>query len=339
MRQLARVRGPLAGVVAFTLVSVLLTATVAGTLIRSAGEDPIEVTAVFEDASGLRPGDEVRIAGVRVGRVESRALVDDLAHVTFTVDAGSPLDRGVEAEVSYLNLLGQRYIALERGRRTGQALEDGDTIPVERTGEALDLTALFNAFRPLFDVLEPRDVNELARVVVAALQGEGPTMTNLLKQTAELTEHLAGRDQVIDRVVANLTLVMETTADHREEISTLVDQLGGLVHGLAEDRGEVGDALTSMQQLTAAAAGLAEDAGEPLTRDVQRLRRLGAAFNANAPLLDRALTDAPVMLEAYARSMSYGGWLNTYICSLSVKVPGEGPTVSGDLRVNSEVCQ
>lgn len=339
MRQLARARGPLLGVVAFALVSLVLTAAVAGTLAKGAGEDPVRLTAVFEDASGLQPGDEVRIAGVRVGRVEERELVDRRAHVTFTVDAGQPIHHGIRAEISYLNLLGQRYVSLERGRPGGRVLQDGDTIPIEQTRGALDLTALFNAFRPLFDLLEPEEVNGLAREVVAALQGEGPTLTHLLRQTAALTQHIAGRDRVIDQVITNMTVVMETTAGHREEITELVDQLGSLVSGLAEDRAELGDTLTAMQELTHVTQGLVTESGDPLSRDVARLRRVGEVFNANSALLGKTLDDAPVMLEAYARSMSYGGWLNTYICSLSLKVPGEGPVVSGDARVSSEVCR
>jgi phospholipid/cholesterol/gamma-HCH transport system substrate-binding protein len=339
MRQLNRARGPLLGVVAFALVSLLLTSTVMGTLSRGAGSDPIRLTAVFEDASGLRPGDEVRIAGVRVGRVEARELVGSHAHVTFSVAAGQPLRDRVRAEISYLNLLGQRYLSLERGGPGGRALEDGDLIPVQRTRGALDLTALFNAFRPLFDLLEPEEVNGLAREVVAALQGEGPALAHLLRETAELTSHIARRDQVIDRLIANLTLVMKTAAGHREEISHLVDQLGGLVSGLAADRDEIGRSLVAMRDLTRTTSGLLAEAGDPLSRDVARLRRVGEAFNANSALLGKTLQDTPVMLESYARAMGYGGWLNTYICSLSLKLPDEDVVVSGNARANSEVCR
>lgn len=339
MRQLLRVRAELVGVLAFALVSMLLTGAVAGTLARGAGEDAIRLTAMFRDASGLRPGDEVRIAGVRVGRVEDRELVGHLAQVTFTVDGSQVLHDGVHARISFLNLLGQRYLALERGEPGGRLLEDGDAIPLRNTRGALDLTALFNAFRPLFDVLRPGEVNGLAREVVAALQGEGPTLTHLLRETAVLTEHIAGRDEVIDQVVTNMTVVMETAAAHRQEIGELVDGLRSLVAGLARDREEIGGALGAMQQLTSVTNGLVRESADPLSRDVRRLHEVTGFFNANAALLGRSLDDAPVMLEAYARAMSYGGWLNTYICSLSFKVPGKPVVVSGDARANSEVCQ
>lgn len=339
MRQLLRVRAELVGVLVFALLSLVLTGMVAGTLAKGAGESPLRLTAVFADASGLKPGDEVRIAGVRVGRIEDRVLVGRYAHVTFTVDAAQAIHAGVRARISFLNLLGQRYLSLERGEPGGRLLHDGDTIPLRHTQGAIDLTTLFNAFRPLFDVLRPGEVNGLAREVVAALQGEGPTLTHLLRETAVLTQHIAGRDQVIDEVVRNMTVVMETTAAHRQEIGELVDGLRSLVSGLAKDRKDIGGALSAMQQLTSVTNGLVQESGDPLSRDVRRLHQVTDVFNANSELLGKSLQDAPVMLEAYARAMSYGGWLNTYICSLSFKVPGKPVVVSGDARVNSEVCQ
>ena len=94
-----------------------------------------------------------------------------------------------------------------------------------------------------------------------------------------------------------------------------------------------------MRDLTRVTQGLVDEAGEPLTRDVARLRKVGQALDINSALLEKSLDDTPVMLEAYARSMSYGGWLNTYICSLSLKLPDEDAVVGGDARLNSEVCR
>ena len=182
MRALLRRPGPLVGVLAFALVSVLLTATVAGTLGRGVGGGAREVRAEFRDAAGLRVGDDVRIAGVRVGRVSDTELDGDLALVTMQVAGDQELDTGTLASINYLNLMGQRYVALEPGTGRGrtQPLADGDLIPLERTRPALDLTALFNAFRPLFDNLNPEDVNQLAGNLVAVLQGEGPTLRDLV---------------------------------------------------------------------------------------------------------------------------------------------------------------
>src|SRR2546430_1456039 len=92
-------------------------------------------------------------------------------------------------------MVGQRYLALDRG--TGPAtpaLAEGAEIPLDRTTPALDLTDLFNGFKPLFQALSPNDVNQLSGEIVRVLQGEGGTVESLLAHTGSLTTTLAGRD-------------------------------------------------------------------------------------------------------------------------------------------------
>ena len=104
-----------------------------------------------------------------------------------------------------------------------------------RTRPALDLTAMFNAFEPIFDLLQPADINQLATNIVEVLQGQGPTMAHLLDQTARLTSGIVDRDATLAKVVDNVTLVLDTTDEHRTEITRLVDGLASLTGGLAKD--------------------------------------------------------------------------------------------------------
>ena len=259
-RQLSELRrhpGATAGVVVFALVAVLLTSMVAGTLSRAQRGDSITVTAVFRDATGLRSGDDVRVAGVRVGRVTGTRVGTGedrgLAVVTMSVSADQVLHDDVTASIDYLNLMGQRYVALTRPDRTADAgrLGDDARIPLERTRPALDLTAMFNAFQPVFDLLQPGDVNLLATNIVQVLQGQGPTIQHLLEQTAELTHGLTDREDTLARVVDNVTLVLETTDDHRAEITDLVQGLDSLTAGLAEDRDRIATSLDGIARLSA----------------------------------------------------------------------------------------
>lgn len=330
--------GPAAGVALFTLAAVLMTTLVAGTLGKSAGTDPEEYTAVFRDTNGLTEGDDVRMAGVRVGRVQERKLEDGLAYVTFTVSGDQSVYADSRAEINFLNLIGQRYIDITRGSAKGR-LEPGATIPVSRTSPGLDLTALFNAFKPLFDLLRPADVNKLATQITAVLQGQGPTINDLMAQTAKLTGHLAQRDEVIGRVITNMSVVMETTAAHRDDLAVLVRELGTLTHGLAGDRQQIGTALDSMTQLSIEMDDLVRRTRRPLTADIGHINSLGGLVNKQTDMLTRGLRGAPRLLDAYARSMSYGSWLNTYICSLSIRT-ADGRTLDGrNVGGNTKACQ
>jgi phospholipid/cholesterol/gamma-HCH transport system substrate-binding protein len=330
--------GPAVGVALFAVVSIVMTMLVAGTLTKSSGTDPKKYTAMFRDTNGLIEGDDVRMAGVRVGRVQKRELDDGMAKVTFTVSGDQTIYTDSHAEVNFLNLIGQRYLDITRGSGR-QRLAPGATIPVSRTSPGLDLTALFNAFKPLFDLLRPADVNKLATEITAVLQGEGPTINDLMSQTAKLTSHLAERDAVIGRVITNMSVVMQTTAAHRQDLSVLIHQLGTLTHGLAGDRQQIGTALDSMSHLSVAMDGLVRRTRRPLTSDIGQINTLGGLVNKQTDLLTKGLRGAPMLLDAYARSMSYGSWLNTYICSLSIRTP-DGRTLDGrHAGGNTKACR
>ncbi len=109
-------------------------------------------------------GDDVRIAGVVVGTVNSIEVVDRrVAQVDFSVDSGQRLPATTNATIKYRNLIGQRYVALDQGAGpTGELLPEDGQIPLERTRPALNLTVLFNGFQPLFQGLDPEQINKLS---------------------------------------------------------------------------------------------------------------------------------------------------------------------------------
>src|SRR5205807_7105151 len=127
--------------------------------------------------------------------------------------------------IKYRNLVGQRYIALDAAPGSPGAMLPADgVIPLDRTKPALDLTALFNGFKPLFQALSPDDVNKLSYEIIQVLQGEGGTMDSLLAHTASLTTAIASKDKVIGQVIDNLTAVLGTISQRGPELPNLIDQ-------------------------------------------------------------------------------------------------------------------
>jgi phospholipid/cholesterol/gamma-HCH transport system substrate-binding protein len=131
----------------FALVTIAATALLAATIVNMSFTSRDTYHAVFSDVTGLETGDDIRVAGVRVGQVEGIRIKDrTLAEVTFTVAADRPLLTSTHAVVRYRNLVGQRYVALTEGTGDGTRLRPGGTIPLSRTQPALDLNALLNGF-------------------------------------------------------------------------------------------------------------------------------------------------------------------------------------------------
>ncbi|HKT01256.1 MAG TPA: MCE family protein [Rugosimonospora sp.] len=316
---------PLWKLLVFAAVTLTLTALLAGQL-GSLSFGGTGYRARFTDVTGVLPGDDVRIAGVKVGQVSRVRLVDNsVAELAFTVDSGVPLPAGVRATIRYRNLIGQRYVALTEGPGTGQ-LRPGGLIPLDHTAPALDLTALFNGFRPLFTALSPHDVNSLAYEIIQVLQGEGGTVSDLLAHTASLSGALADRDAVIGRVVTNLNTVLSTLDSRRDELSDTVLQLRQLVSGLAADRTAIGDAVRNIGGLTSATGSLLRDARPDLAPDIGQLGSLAAILNANSGVIDRTLHQLPGQYQALTRTATYGSWFNFFLCDFDgrVALPGAG---------------
>jgi phospholipid/cholesterol/gamma-HCH transport system substrate-binding protein len=319
----------------FLAVATAVTVTVAATIRPIGGGDRHELHAVFTSASDLEPGDQVRVAGVVSGRVTAVRLDEDAhARISFEVAEDVPVTAGTRAEIRYLNLIGNRYLALLPGSSeapagdTDEVLSAGATIPLERTRPALDLDQLFAGFKPLFAALSPDDANALAESVVATFQGEGATVESLLSHTAQVTSNLADRDAVIGRVIENLGTVLATADRNQAGLNELLRQLDRYVGGLAADRQALGSALEGIEALSSSVAGLVEDARPAVRDDIRELRRLAATLDTaeNRDLVERALLETPEKLGRITRVASYGSFFNFYLCTLRLDIEiGTGP--------------
>ncbi|MFD5138556.1 MCE family protein [Streptomyces sp. NPDC058378] len=335
--------GPLVKSIVFVVVTVMAT-TVLGLSIANTGVgDTTSYRARFTDATGLVVGDSVRIAGVKVGQVESIEVADKrLAEVGFAVRRGRALPASVTASIKYLNMVGQRYIDLDQGAGpVGRSFRPGATIPLSRTTPALDLTQLFNGFQPLFEGLSPPDVNQLAGSIVQVLQGEGGTVDSILSHVGSLTGTVAAKDKVIGEVIKNLNTVLQTVNDREAGFNDLVVTLQKLVTGFAGDRKPLGEAVTAMGALTTVTADLLQDGRKPLKDDIAQLGRLTGRLDKNSPKIESFLEKTPAKMEAITRLTSYGSWLNLYLCEAKVSgvTTEDGSAPPTGITIGQPRCQ
>ena len=325
---------------AFALVSVLLAVVLVNTMLNGVSGSTDRYTAQFTDVAGLRVGDDVRVAGVRVGRVAGIDVGKGVAEVSFEVAAEQPLLDTTKVVMRYQNLLGQRYLALVQGDQRGPEIAPGSRIPLARTSPGFDLTELLNGFRPLFEALRPDDVNALATSVIKVLQGEGGTVESLLAQTARLTDYLADRDQVVAQVLDSLTPVLVDLAGRGTELRGTVVELRELMTGLARDRKSIGASIDGMSQLIGSTSQLMAEARTPTVSAVSRFRAVMDLFLANKPDFVAAIGSFGSTLAALGRASSYENAVNIYLCSVIVNVRGRTMNLNGSSDGPwSEVCR
>ena len=284
-------------------------------------------SAIFTNVSGLKPGQFVRAQGVEVGKVSDITLIDNgqRARVDFNVDRSLALYQGSTASVRYLNLIGERYLELQRGD-SDKKLPVGGTIPLERTQPALDLDALVGSFRPLFRALDPHKVNTIAQSIITIFQGQGGTINDILDQTAELTNTLGDRDRAIGEVINNLNTVLDTTVKHQKELDDTVKNFEVLITGLKNRADPIANATAEISNAAGTIADLLAD-NRPLLHDT-----LGHLEVIQQPLVDQKdqLNDILVRLPASLKIIGraggvYGDFFNFYACDISLKLNGLQP--------------
>ncbi len=314
----------LSNLIVFIVVTVLLTGTLAATIgnFRLGGTESYQ--ALFTDVTGVQKGDDVRIAGVRVGQVSKVAVVErggrSLGALTFQVDKSRRLAVSTRVLIRYRNLIGQRYVALSEGAGSSQPLRPGATLPLKQTEPALDLTVLFNGFKPLFAALNPEDVNSFAFEIIKTLQGEGGNVNSLLAHTASLTTTLADRDAVIGRTITNLNTVLGTIDARDDQLSQLLTELQRFVSGLSQDRAAIGASLTNIAGLAESTSGLLKDSRPAIRDDVKQLGRVTGTLDGNKALVDKFLKNLPNKLNTITRTATYGSWFNFYLCDFEGRV-------------------
>ena len=311
--------GALYKLIIFMVVTTFLTFMLAATIGNFGVGKTTSYHAQFSDVTGLLAGNEVRIAGVKVGKVKSIGLKGKLADVTLQLDGARQLTDSDILQLRYRNLVGERYVAVVQGTGAGNPLKGGSTVPLSRTRNALDLTVLFNGFRPLLQALDPSTVNQVSYEIIQTLQGEGGTLDALLSRTASLTNTLADKDAVIGRVVDNLTTVLDTVDRRDSDLNNLITQLRRLSSGFAADRTTIGQSIVGIGHLTDATAGLISDIRPSLRTDIAQLGGVAKNLDDNKAIVDGVLQRLPDKLNHIIATATYGGWFNFYLCGLEIK--------------------
>jgi phospholipid/cholesterol/gamma-HCH transport system substrate-binding protein len=314
---------------AFTLVMVLLTAFLFLIFSQAQTGPTVSYSALFGEASELKPGDSVRVAGARVGTVNDVSL-EPGGHVVvdFDVDRKISLTAGTKAAVRYLNLVGDRFLELARGSGSRQVLPAGSRIPLGQTAPALDLDLLLGGLKPVIQGLSPAQVNALTASLIQILQGQGGTLESLLSKTSSFTDGLADHNEVIEQLIDNLRSTLRTVADDGRQFSAVIDRLEQLITGLSADRDPIGDAISALDRGTASVADLLSQARPPLAGTINQLNRLAPLLDNERDRLDAGLRRAPENYRKLVRLGAYGGFLNYYICAVTFRATDlQGRTV------------
>ncbi|MGL4307154.1 MAG: MCE family protein [Mycobacteriaceae bacterium] len=285
--------------------------------------------AVFSNASGLRSGQKVRIAGVPVGSVEGvKIIADNQVQVDFNIDTKFTIFSSTKAVVRYENLVGDRYLELLEGVGSLNKLSEGGFIPVTQTEPALDLDLLIGGFKPLLKGLSAEQVNDLSGALLQIFQGQGGSIAELFSNTGSFSKSISNRDDLVGQVISHLNEALRAISEKRNQFDATIEQLQQLMSGLAQDKDPIGAALPRIANATNDLSLLIKGIRPDLQGMISELNRTATQLDIGKEDINNALSRLPNDYQKMASVGSYGGMFQFYLCGTKLKFSGpDGKTL------------
>ena len=294
------------------------------------GRDNFTLSATFDDVTGLLVNDDVKVAGVKVGKVTGIHVESGQAIVTFRVDNSyrNRLPSDTSADIRWRNLIGQRYLYLQPG--TASTTLEPDT-RITDTGSVTDLGELFNTLGPIVASIDESQVNEFIQTVSDALEGNTDALGQTLDDLATVSAGLASRDQAISSLIEDLDTVAGTLVTRDQQIRTLLDNLAALAGTFSANTDVVNDAITEFSTFSTDLSTLIENNRDEINRIIGTLDVTVA--EQVVPRLD-AIDHALSGLDEFGRAVfnvgRNGEWLNqTILCGGVGPPPCLTPIIPG----------
>ncbi|WP_040339114.1 MCE family protein [Candidatus Blastococcus massiliensis] len=275
--------------------------------------------AQFSEAAGLRPDDAVRVAGVKVGSVESMALEDGAVTVELRIKDTFVGDRS-EAAIKIETVLGAKYVALVP--RGAEALDPDERIPLERTASPYDVV---EAFADLSATVQQIDTGQLAASfdVLSETFSETPDeVRTSLEGLARLSDTIASRDAELRQLLSATRDVTQVLADRNGEFTQLILDSNTLLTEVQERRELIDSILTSTQELARQLSGLVADNREVLTPALQQLSRVTDILSRNRAALAETVQELAPFVRVFTNALGTGRWFDSFVNDLIPSIVG-----------------
>ncbi|MEV4148973.1 MCE family protein [Amycolatopsis sp. NPDC049691] len=283
-------------------------------------------SAEFSEASGLQKDNDVRIAGVKVGKVSDIELDGASVKVSFKVKDAWLGDR-TSAAIKIKTLLGQKYLSLDP--QGEGSLNPGTAIPRDRTMAPYDV---LDAFRGLSQTVDNIDTKQLAQSFDTISQTFANTPQDVkgaLSGLSKLSDTIASRDEQLSNLLANTREVSQTLVDRDAEVQKLLTDGNKLLDELSKREDAITSLLNGSRELATQLQGLIDDNGKQLDPVLTSLDQLTSMLQRNQDSLAEGIKKFAPFIRVFTNTIGNGRWFDNYICGLLL--PSMGP-------LNEEGC-
>jgi virulence factor Mce-like protein len=281
-------------------------------VLRPAGQ--YRVTAWFTQTVGLYPGSDVRILGIDVGEITDVVPEGDRVRVQMLIDEAYDIPADADAIVLAPSLVSDRYVQFSPVYDGGATMEDGATVPLERTATPVELDQVYGALDELSAALGPTGANkngalsDLIDTGAANLDGNGAALNRTLTGFSQAVETLSNHRDDLFSSLDNLQTFTTALASIDAQVGQFNTNMQAVADLLAQERQDLASAVSLLNHALSDVAGFVQDNTTLLSTNVNRLADVTLALVQQRQALAEVLDVAPAALGnlAHAYNPDYG---------------------------------
>jgi virulence factor Mce-like protein len=254
--------------------------------------------AVFPKTIALFKDSEVRVLGLKAGKVTKVTAMGDQVQVEMSVKESVPVPADVHATIVPLSLIGERYVQLFPVWTTGQPkARSGEVIPMERTEVPVEPDEALGALKKFLDSLDPAATGRLVQNAANDLQGNGQSFNDTVANLSQLVGTLADKDQQLGDIIDNFDKFTTVLSTREVQLGNVMDSFANLTGLLAQERTAIENTVRNLGHVSTDAFDLLSVNRAGLDKDLTQLTRVLQAVKVNIGSVQQVLDSGPLLVN------------------------------------------
>lgn len=274
----------------------------------------IRYQAIFAEAGGLTAGNDVKVAGVRMGSVAEVELWNGKALVTFSLDSTVRLGSDTTAHIRTGTLLGERMMTLEPAG--SGALRPNDVIPLSRTSSPYSLTEAVSEFTSNTEGTDTVALNQSLDTLSETIERVAPQLGPTFDGVTRMSQALNARNDTLGELLASAADVTGVLAKRSDQVNTLILNANDLMGVLETRRYAVVNLLANTSAVAQHLTGMVHDNEQELAPTLTKLNSVSEMLQRNDDNIAKALEGLAKYQVTQGEAVNNGFYYNAFVGNL-----------------------
>jgi phospholipid/cholesterol/gamma-HCH transport system substrate-binding protein len=267
--------------------------------------DRINVVAYFANSNGIFPGDEVRVLGVPIGKIDSITPEATRVKISFWYDSQYPVPADAKAVVLSPSLVTSRAIQMTPAYTTGPTMADHAVVPEDRTAVPVEWDDFREQLQRLTDTLQPTEpggVSTLGALINTSadnLRGQGANIRQTIIQLAQAFSALGDKSKNLFSTVKNISAVVTALQSSQDLLRQLNQNLAAVTGLLANDPNEIANAVRDVNSVVGELTDFVAANKETIGTTSDKLASVTTALNQSLDDVKQTLHIAPTAFQNF----------------------------------------